>query len=463
MEKSLLGLLRPLGRAAPARSSVFSVILFICASALTAQDEIHEPLTLEECVRSALQKGSQAYRIDNERIQNRTTLFNTISHVLPLINLSANLTRNSSQIQPVLNIEDEDAGEVTIIDQDVSTGNLQTSVTIVQPLVNIPSFIQLSTFSDIKRIAQTQYRRDMAELAFNVIEQFYTVVAMYNNVAVAKAAAEQMDEQVRIARESYRLGAIPRPELLRIEVGAIQQRVEMINAQESLENGRNTLAGMISVAPPATIDTTLVFPDLSVELPSYDSLLQAAFEANPSFILAEALQRVGRNSYKAAKYNILPVISGTFSYGYSAPDVFGNAPGFQDSDHGFWSIGAQLSWNIFDRLNWYSQKRNMEAQARIAEANVRSARTALLQESELAYTALRTSREALKWVPELLTLAEEELRLTREQFRLGVASSLDLLQSQVSYNQSRQQTVTAVIDYYIAEARFERIMGQWIE
>ncbi|MDR2728671.1 MAG: TolC family protein, partial [Chitinispirillales bacterium] len=126
-------------------------------------------------------------------------------------------------------------------------------------------------------------------------------------------------------------------------------------------------------------------------------------------------------------------------------------------------IGAQLTWNIFDRFNWYSQKREAAAQTRIAEANTRSAKTALILDVETAYGALRASREALLWVPQLLTLAEEELRLTQEQFRLGIASSLDLLQSQVAYNQSHQQAVSALIDYHIANAQLERIMGQWLE
>jgi len=443
-------------------------IFFICVFYLTAQDEEgRQPLTLRQSVESALMRGSQAYRIEAERVQNRTPLFNTVGQVLPFVNLSADLTRNSSQVQPIIDIPDDLAGEPTgdfpLIDKNVSTGNFQTAVTIVQPLVNIPSFIQLGTFSETKRIAQSQYDRDMADLVFNVKQHYYTLVVMYKNASVAASAVEQMDEQVRIARESFRLGVIPKPELLRIEVGAIQQRVEMINAQENLENGRNILASMIGIQPPIFIDTVLDFPDLIDELPSYDSLLQKALDANPSYLLAQTSQRVGRNNYKAAKYSVLPVLSGTFSYGYSSPDVFGNSPAFRGQDHGFWIVGAQLSWNIFDRLNWYSQKRETAAFIRITEANTRSARSALVQEVEAAYSALRASREALVWVPELLTLAEEELRLTQEQFRLGAAASLDLLQSQVTYNQSQLQAVSALVDYYIAKAALERIMGQWLE
>jgi len=286
---------------------------------------------------------------------------------------------------------------------------------------------------------------------------------MYKNAAVAASAVEQMDEQVRIARESFRLGVIPKPELLRVEVGAIQQRVELINAQENLENGRNALASMIGLPPPVAIDTVLEFPDLSGELPDFDSLLQRALDANPSYLLAQTSHRVSRNSHRAAKYSILPVLSGTFSYGYSSPDVFGNSPAFRGQDNGFWIVGAQLSWNIFDRLGWYSQRQETAAVTRITEANERSARSALVREVEAVYSALRASREALVWVPELLTLAEEELRLTQEQFRLGVASSLNLLQSQVAYNQSQHQAVSAIVDYYIAKAALERIMGQWLE
>jgi len=442
--------------------------LFICVFSVMAQDEeAQQPLTLKQSVESALMKGAQAYRIEAQRVQNRTPLFNTVGQILPFVNLAADLTRNSSQVQPIIDVPGDLTGEGTgdfpLIDTDVSTGNFQTAVTVVQPLVNIPSFIQLGTYSDIKRIAHSQYNGDMADLVFDVKQNFYALIAVYKAAAVAEASVEQMDEQVRIARESFRLGVIAKPELLRVEVGAIQQRVEMINARENLENGRNAFAGMIGKRPPVVIDTVLEFPDLSDELPPYDSLLQTALEVNPPYLIAQAYHRVGINSYKSAKYNILPVLSGTFSYGYSSPDVFGNSRAFQGQDHGFWIVGAQLTWNIFDRLGWYSQKRETEAQVRIAEANTRSARTALVQEIEMAYSALRASREALVWVPQLLALAEEELRLSQEQFRLGVIPSLDLLQSQVSYNQAQLQAVSAIIDYHVAIARLDRIMGQWLE
>ena len=59
-----------------------------------------------------------------------------------------------------------------------------------------------------------------------------------------------------------------------------------------------------------------------------------------------------------------------------------------------------------------------------------------------------------------MTVAEEDLRVVRERYRVGVARIIDLVSSQVALDQARVDLVGARYDYMLAEAELEAILGR---
>ena len=80
---------------------------------------------------------------------------------------------------------------------------------------------------------------------------------------------------------------------------------------------------------------------------------------------------------------------------------------------------------------------------------------------KLAKLSLAMSREAIGLVTDLLQQASEDYKLTTEKYRLGSASVLDLLSSQLTYNQAQQQAASTVCDYYLSQARLDKALGKW--
>ncbi len=57
-------------------------------------------------------------------------------------------------------------------------------------------------------------------------------------------------------------------------------------------------------------------------------------------------------------------------------------------------------------------------------------------------------------------MAEEDLRVVRERYRVGVATILELVTSQISVVEASVDVVVARYDYVLARAELEAVLGR---
>ena len=409
-------------------------------------------LSLRECIRIAQESSPYRVRISGDRDQARAGILFGFSTVLPQVFFNSGYTRSGPEINPYIDIPEAPP----IFTDEFSTSFYQTSFTISQPLIDLSSWMQLRQAYKVADAAEVAFRGSQAELIFNVKQSFYELIRLYRNVEVSEAAVAQSKEQVQIAQERFRLGSIARPELLRVQVSLNDQRVELIQARSRVSNGQRILANYLGLGYPVRIDTSLSFPDTGVQILPEDSLIALALKENPSYrtsLLTLQAQRVNELAVRLMK---VPQLGGSFTYGYQGNHFLSNW-----ADNDFWTLGIQLNWNIFEGLRYFAQLRETSIQTRTAVADSEIARNSASEEMHQAYSNLILAREALSIAQVVIEEAQEEFRLVSEQFRLGAASSLDLLQSQFALEDARRQQVQIITDFYIAQAQIQRLLGTW--
>lgn len=436
---------------APVKSLItFILIAITCARG----SEIDPVLNLDECVRIALEKSPYLERSLGERRQRSASVFSALSAVIPGISLTTGYDRSGpDQAAPGT----DSLGYPPGFSPVYSNEQYQTAININAVLVDLASFAGLKAAFTVDDIAETAFRGSKADLAYNVKEAYYNLIAVHKNIDVSQASAAQSEEQMLIARERFALGAIARPELLRIEVDQARRRIELINARSELETANRNLANQIGMLYPLAIDTSLLFPQISGPPPDHDSLVTIILKKNPSMISADFTLESQKTNRLSTQLQKVPVLSVGFSYGSA-----GTEPGWGAwSDKDFWNLGVRLTWNIFEGLGWYGRLRESNAQVQTAEAEQEITRGNVLQEINQAYNEYLSSREALSTAEILREQAQEQLRVTQEQFRLGATSALELVQSQTEYQQAILESIQIIISYHLSYARINRLAGEW--
>jgi len=300
----------------------------------------------------------------------------------------------------------------------------------------------------------TQLRQEYA-VALSTKQTFFNALAALELVEVARTRLRRADEQLKLVSERLRLGATTRSDSLRSRVEYGSAQLQLIQAQADLRTAEGNLARAVgvegSVAPQS--DTAL-----EARLGTLDttSLRREALAAAPTVREAEASVTAARAQVAVNRAAYFPTLSatGATSWSRSSPQLFGGNPLTRQ-----WSLGAQLSFPIFNGFLREANLVTADANAVAAEARLRDARLLLDANLTQSFAALDAAAARIDVARVSVAAAEEDLRMQRERYRLGASTIIEVLTSQVSLDQAQVDLVRARYDYLVARAQIEAYVG----
>jgi outer membrane protein len=296
-------------------------------------------------------------------------------------------------------------------------------------------------------------------VALQVKTQYYAILAARESESAALAQLDQAQAQLRAAAARVRAGAATLSDSLRsvIEVG--NARLALVTAQNSLRVASAALTRL--VAAPYLV-TALPSDTLGQPLAPIDSagLVQLAQQgpaidqASAELVSAEAAMRVAQAPY-------LPTIDLVYSRNGSGYSPYGTG---DKADNRLYPYANTFSFSASYPLFNNYQRENALVQARVAQQNadatLRDARFAAQQNLAQQLASLRAAQERIEIQQASVTSAEEDLRVQQQRYALGASTLLDLLTSQTTLNQQRAALIQARLDYRLARAQIEALIGR---
>lgn len=325
----------------------------------------------------------------------------------------------------------------------------------------------LELFTGFRRGAQRRSAQATGELRLATLlrqeyavalatkQAFFNALAAAELVEVAGTRLRRADEQLRLATEKLRLGATTRSDSLRARVEYGNAQLQLIEARAELRNAQADLAraigveGLVAPMPDTALEARLGPLDTAV-------LRRDALARAPSVREAEAAVQSARAALAASRAAYLPTLtaSGNSNWARADSNFFGGAP-FTRS----WSLRLTLSYPIFNGFQRETNLVTADANAVVAEARLRDARLLLDAELTQAFAALEAAAAQIDIARVSLAAAEEDLRMQRERYRLGSATILEVLTSQITLDQAQVDLVRARYDYLVARAQIEALVG----
>jgi outer membrane protein len=425
------------------------MLSWVPVSIITAQPA-DQLLTVEQCVEMALKQSPDLVKAQSNLTIAGAGLQTSVSGVLPHVSATSSYGQSGPATTYDAYYNAVEGGK---------NENYRTSLSASQSVVNLSQWADILGSYKSRQAARSSYQQAVASLVHNVKAAYYNLVKLQKAMEVAQASVKQSEEQSKQARLMHQLGSISQADMLKIQVRLMQSKIDLLNAQSAQLTGRQTLANILGLAGEVKVGSEVAFPDTTKQIYPAELLDDKAVEKNPGFLSAQKNYQAKRSAAWSAYLSKLPYLSFSYNYGYSDSMQFTNHDSW--NAHDYWSASLALSWNIFDGTASMARIRQARATARAAEADMISARQSVYSELQQAQIGLKTAREAVALVGDLLQQAGEDYRLTNEKYKLGSASVLDLLTSQLTYNQAQQQATNALCEYYLAEARIAKALGKW--
>ena len=228
--------------------------------------------------------------------------------------------------------------------------------------------------------------------------------------------------------------------------------VELVNAQSQLVRSRNDLKSSF-----ADLNRTMgiagtddyVLENISVDVrpqKTLDSLINESL-SHPEVKRAKEQTASADARLTATKRQYLPTVSAIASGGTFDPFD----PRQNQQTGGWWMAGALVSMPLFTGFLIENQVVEATANREAASAATNSIEQALTQQVTNAYLDTVTFAQQIKLVEEQVRTAEEALQLSKQRYKLGLGTVVEVTQSEVAVTAA--QTRLADTQYDLQNCR----------
>jgi len=424
-----------------ARALLPVLLLLLSVSGLQAQERT---MVLDEAVRRALERSPALAQTEASLASAEQTRRTAYGAFIPRVSASSSASKNSSTRY-------DERTQTTIEGSSESySAGLSGSVSLYE--------------GGARNHALAQARADLlgAEASLedqrnNVIYQtknlFFAALRQSDLLAVNERRVDQAEESLQMVRTRAQVGTGTASDTLRA-------RLELMNAQQSVLQSQNAVrAGQFALGRQVGLGGPVipVLPENLDPVPlalSETEIFELAEESSPVVRAAAAAADVAEIAVKASKASYFPTLSMSSGYSWS-----NNEPSLSNGNTS-WNLRLSGSYTIFNGFNREASVARAVNQSRVAQLQEADARLQVREFVDGALQTVRTAEQAIALAQEALVVAEEDLRLVRERYRVGVATSLDLVISQISLRQADVDVVLARYDFALAKADLEALIGR---
>lgn len=288
------------------------------------------------------------------------------------------------------------------------------------------------------------------------------VMTTYYNVELQKARVEYLDtiigyyeDRLQITEERWHVGRGSKIDFLQSSTDLNAQLSERSVAQNLLRNAKVALNNLLN----RDLNTAFEVTESGLLNNAYDlnQLIENAQVQNRELIMLDRLREISELEVEEISSADKPTVSLRSTLGYSYSNT--NAGFLLSNSNASFSTGVSAIWNIFDGHH----RKNQTTIARLNTERIDRQHDLLEQQilTDLtqAYNQFTADQELLAFEIANEELAQENLTISIEKFRLGDSSILEVNEAQRTYNIALNRLVNAEFNVKISELELLRLSG----
>jgi len=284
------------------------------------------------------------------------------------------------------------------------------------------------------------------------------------NLRVTADLLRDVDERLRVTREAFTAGRVPRYYVLRDEAeraNVVQmQAMAQSRAEQALVALKTTLG--VDLASSITPADRLEFTPVVV---SIDAGVREAAERQPEIKAAVKQREASEAEVRAAYGNYFPQVSLSYMYDWA----WMKNRAWESQEEGIrmrgdnaegYAVGVVVTLPLFDGLMRENALNTAKARLERAAQAEGLVRQQIAKDVNQAALMLAAAEKGVEASRKGLEQAEEEFRVVKERFQSGRGIQLEILDAQVALTRARFNAVNALADYHSALAMWVRATGR---
>ena len=406
-----------------------------------------EPLALS--LGEAIQRGLEhnlAVLLDEQRVHDAEgRRWQALTSVLPTVSGSLSATREKINLAAF-------GFTAPGIPQLVGPFNVYDArLRLSQPLVDLSALSAAQAGLHTLDAEKARYA-DTRSLVIAAVTNLYLVaVADRSRVEAADAAEKTADIVHRLAADQNEAGVVPKLDALRADVELRAARQHLIVAKNDVEKDKLALARAIGLPLGQQFTLADAVPFAAVPTIEIAAAARLAYDSRDDFKAAVARVSAAEASARAARQAHLPTL--TFDADYGA---IGNTTPTMLAT---FTAAANVHVPIFDAGKTRARTLEADADLKTRRAEADDLRARIYYEVQTASLDLAAASDQVSVAGEAVTVAEQALGQAEDRFKAGVASNLEVVQSQQALTAARENHIASLYAHNVAKAAVARALG----
>ncbi len=416
------------------------VALAAMAAASSAAAQV-QSVTLDEAIRMALRVQPAMVQARGQVTSAAATKRQVIGNWLPNISMGSGASTNSTARF------DENTQRTVSGSATSYSANVSASLVVFDGLSRLYDGRAAGADATAAGAALVNQR---FQTILQTKQAFFNALAAEELVRVSETQIERAMEQLKVAKERLAAGSATRSDTLRSTVEVANARLQKLNAETQLATAGANLARLIGVE--GSVKAVREAQLLVISEIDTTTLREEALAQSPAVFQADAQAAAADAQYSASFGQYLPRVTASYSRSWAGRE-------FSDLDPS-WSFRLSASWPLFNGFTRELNRTRSAVDRDNARAQAEDTRRQVNAQLTQHLASLLSAQTRLEIAVANRAASEEDLRVQRERYRLGAGTILDVLASQVNLDQAEVDIIQARLDYLVAKAEIEALIGR---
>lgn len=332
-----------------------------------------------------------------------------------------------------------------LLNDPSKTQNFATKIEVLQPLINVDGFYGRQAAKSKFEAFQLQTERTKEYLQLEVNKSFMQLQLAYKAVEVLEKANATAQANLKLVENYAKQGMLQKTDLLSVQVRVNEVKNQLQYAKSNVQNASDYLAFLLNEDNTNKVFKPIEDIEKVIEISSFDPKLIS----NRKDILAmdKSVEAYGQMT-QMNKMGFLPRLNAFGSYELYDTKIF------QTGAKGY-TVGAQLSWNVFD--GYKTIGKYQKAKADYDKAQTESQQYKAQSQLELNKTnrQLLDAENKVNLSKLALEQSQEAYRIRENRFKEGLEKTTDLLNSETLQFQKELEYLQAVFEYNFTQKYLE--------
>ena len=331
--------------------------------------------------------------------------------------------------------------------------------------------------------AQADLRRSEQQLAIDVSNGFYALVARREATRLARADRNYQQSLLDVARQSEKVGRVAGVDVLRAQANELRSESTLVSSQSDEANASETLAQTIGAPAETPFAIPVVVPEPTLASTPLDQLIAIAENSRYDIAGARATLDANRLADGLIETDRRPIVQLNGSFGnQTSPTTFVSAqksidqqnvinrrlgqpllPNVVRGNPGFWQLGATSSFSLpfIEYGSRRAQHNSAHAAVDAANAQLEAAKRGVEIDVRQALRSAQTTSATLAFAKQSAVFGAEAARIAQLQYKNGLISLTDATAAEQTSLSSQNDLINARIAYVEAAIRLRVALGTY--